>query len=133
MNHKKFFRASALAACLSLSCGWTSASEVISAGLGKAKPEQEASKQAPKLSDDEGKAVLKINEAKDAAAKLQAATEFLKKYPKSLVRAQVAEHVASHISGVSDAAQRIAFSETYLSIFKEPGEPERVQFSLLDA
>src|SRR4030095_15297195 len=76
---------------------------------------------------------LNINAAKDAMAKLQAASEFIKKYPKSQARGQVSEHVAAQISSMPDAPHRIVAAEAYLNLFKEPGEPERVQFALLDA
>ena len=133
MRHTRSFRTAALAACVTLSCGWAAAFEIPSAGMRKANHEQEVTKQEPKLSDDERRAALSINDAKDAAAKLQAAAEFIKKYPKSQARAQVSEHVAAQISSMPDTAQRIVAAETYLNLFKEPGEPERVHFGLLDA
>ena len=45
--------------------------------------------QQPKLSPDEGKLVDKLNAAPDPAAKLAAAGELIKKYPKTAVRGQV--------------------------------------------
>lgn len=135
MSHETFFRTCALAACVSLSCGWASASEITSGVAPQDKPKQEQGKDgkpAPKLSDDERKAVLKINEAKDAAAKLQAASAFLKKYPKSEVRDQVAGHVASKILEEKDATLRVALAELYLGSFNGPGEADHVSETLVN-
>lgn len=85
---------------------------------------QEQSKAAdkPKVSGDEAKAAQKINSAPDAAAKLKAAGEFLKKYPKSSLRAQAAAYLAQQISAVADPAQKTSLAENFLTVFTEPSE-----------
>lgn len=94
--------------------------------LGQAQYEQQ-------LPEGERQAVLKIRDAKDAAAKLQAAAEFIKKYPKSAMRRQVAIHVASSITSVQDNAQKVALCERFLGTFNGPGEDEYINSTLIDA
>lgn len=128
---KTFFRACALAACV-----WLAGAAASAAGsfAGQDQTQTDKAKQeGPKLSGDEGKAVTKINTATDASAKLQAADEFVKKYPKSEVRGQVARHVATHIGNVQDAGQRISLSEKFLTTFNAPDEADLVARALLDA
>ena len=128
---KTFFRAGALVACVWLAGAAASAS-VWSAGQDKPQPDK-AKQEGPKLSGDEAKAATKVNTATDASAKLQAADEFVKKYPKSEVRGQVARHVAVHIGNVQDAGQRISLSEKFLTTFNAPDEADLVARTLLDA
>lgn len=117
--------ACALAACVSVLAAQTSAAGQDTAG--QAKPAE------AKVSEAERKAAEKINLAADPAAKLTAADEFLKKYPKSSLRTRIAESLAGGIGGMQDNAQKITAAETYLLTFKEPGEAERVNGALLDA
>ena len=73
----------------------------------------------PKVSEAEAKAVAAINSAPDAAAKLAAAGEFLKKYPKSTLRSEVAAYVAGEIAKVTDANQKLKLAEDFQKVFKE--------------
>jgi hypothetical protein len=86
-----------------------------------------------KVSKDEADAAAQIDQAVDAAAKLKAGDEFLKKYPKSVLRPRIASSLAEAVGKVEDPAQRIPLVETYLGIFKEPSEAEYVNGTLLDA
>ena len=90
-------------------------------------------KAVPELSEGEAKMALKINSAPDAAAKLQAAEEFLKKYPKTAVRAEVMEYVSGQIGGVPEATQKIALSEKFLTLFPEPAAADLVNPILINA
>src|SRR5205085_9082194 len=72
---------------------------------------------APQVSKAEQDAMLKVQSAADPAAKLKAAEEFIKKYPKSTNRANVVAHVVSEIGNVSDPAQKITLLESSLTIF----------------
>lgn len=130
MMCRTFLRAGALAACVALMGGAASAS-VSFAGArdNQDKPKQEKLK----VPEAEAKAANKVGEAPDPAAKLQAAAEFLKKYPKSTARQQIAEHVAAQVGGVEDAEQRIKFAESYLATFTGPGEADLITRDLLDA
>jgi len=87
----------------------------------------------PKISDAEAKGAEAINAAPDAAAKLAAAGEFLKKYPKSTLRQQIASYVAGEIAKVADATQKLALAEGFQKVFKEGKEVEELQLVTLDA
>jgi len=86
-----------------------------------------------KISGGEREAAEKINKAKGSEAKLQAASEFLKKYPKSTLRARIAEAVSGEILSTQDAAQKAALIETFVIFFNEPAEAELVNGQLLAA
>ena len=94
---------------------------------------QEAKQAEPKVSGGERSAADKINKAQGAEAKIQAAAEFLKKYPQSPLRPQVADAIASEVSATTDPQLKASLAETYLSLFNAPGEAERVGFHLMDA
>lgn len=90
-------------------------------------------KEGPKLSDGERKAAIKINTAADPAAKLQAAGEFVKKYPKSEIRGEIAGYVAEQITTVQDNAQKAALAETFRQHFNGAGEADLVIPALVDS
>ena|SRR5438874_1848698 len=93
---------------------------------------QGSSKQAEaKVSSGERDAAAKIDKAKGPEAKLQAAAAFIQKYPKSSLRPKVAEAVAGEIANTQDQQLKISLAETYLSLFNEPGEGDRVNDILL--
>ncbi len=78
----------------------------------------------PQVSPDEQKAAQAIAAAADNAAKLKAATDFIKKYPKSSLRPMIARGFANHISSMTDAAQKATAAQSYKELFKEPSEQE---------
>jgi hypothetical protein len=95
---------------------------------------QEKSKEKPpQLSEGERDALRKIQNAKDIQAKLQASAEFLKKYPRSMQRTNVAMYVAGEIARLQDPAQVINFSESFLNTFKEPGDAAIINPILIEA
>lgn len=87
----------------------------------------------PKASEAEAKSAAALNSAPDAAAKLAAAGEFLKKYPKSTLRLQIAKYVAGQIAQVADATQKLALVEGFQKMFKEDKELEAIQLVTLEA
>jgi len=87
----------------------------------------------PLLSEGENKAATAINSAPDAAAKLTAGEEFVKKYPKSVVRLEVAGYIAIHIGQVTDPAQKMALAEKFQTVFTEEKELDAIRPVLLDA
>jgi tetratricopeptide (TPR) repeat protein len=93
---------------------------------------QEKDAKAPQVSADEAKALTKIQTAPDAAAKLQAAGEFVKKYPKSLKRFEVAGFIAGEI-GKADPTAQLALTQTFLSIFTDAKEANLVNLVLIDS
>ena len=75
----------------------------------------------------EMKAAAAINSAPDAAAKLQAAEAFVKKYPKSTLRLEVAQLVTNEIARLTDAGQRLTLGERFLKTFSGDGESDRIK------
>lgn len=88
---------------------------------------------APKVSAGEQKLAEAINSAPDPAAKLKAAAAFIKKYPKSSLRPNVAGVAADQVAGVTDATQKISLAQEYQTIFKEPSDQELIVPVLIDA
>ncbi|HEY0077095.1 MAG TPA: hypothetical protein VGB73_00505 [Pyrinomonadaceae bacterium] len=86
------------------------------------KDKDKSKEKAPKVSEGERKAAQKINDAKDAAAKFQAASEFIKKYPQSTLRPQVVGLIATQIQGVQDVGQRISLAESFMNTFTEASD-----------
>jgi len=84
-------------------------------------------------SDAEQKAVAKIEASPDMAAKLAAAGEFVKKYPKSTLRPKVVSYVAQQVTNIQDAAQRITQLENLLTVFKETSDAEVITPILIEA
>lgn len=81
----------------------------------------------------EAKAANAIRTAPDTAAKLTAAAEFIKKYPRSGARKQVADYIADAVNGEKDANQKLAFAQKALAIFTEPNEVSDLKPALIDA
>ena len=86
-----------------------------------------------KLSEGEAKLAEKIEKAAGAAAKLQAAEEFIKQYPQSSLRPQLVEHLSAQIMGVQNDAQKITLAERYLALFSGPGEGDTLSPVLVNA
>ena len=88
--------------------------------------------QKPKISSDaELKAAQAVENAADASAALAAAGEFVKKYPKSEVRPDVARILADKIAQTPDAAQRVTLAEGFLKTFNAPGEADIINSTLV--
>lgn len=84
-------------------------------------------------SDAEQKAMDKIQAAPDVAAKLVAAGEFIKKYPKSTMRSKVVSYVTQEIGKEADPKTRATQLESTLTVFKEPSDAEMINPVLVDA
>jgi len=78
-------------------------------------------------------AAAKIDKAQGPEAKLQAGAEFVKKYPKSALRPQVAKAIADVIAGTQDNQLKISLAQTYLGVFNDPSEAALVNDALLNA
>jgi hypothetical protein len=122
----RFLTACVLAAC-ACGLGATAAARPWSPAAQEAKPAE------VKVSEAERKAGDKIDKAKGAEAKIQAAAEFLKKFPQSSLRPTVAQVVAAEVANTADPQLKISLAETYLSLFTAPGEADRMNALLLDA
>lgn len=90
-------------------------------------------KAAPQSSKGEQEAATKVQSAPDAAAKLKAAGDFVKKYPKSAQRAMIVGYVVQEINKTPDATQKIPLLENTLTVFKEPGDMDIINPILIDA
>ena len=118
--------AAAVSAQVVLSCVLVmSASAPAALAQGKTDP-------APKISAAEQKLADAITAAPDPAAKLKAAIAFIKKYPKSTLRPNVAGVAADQIAGVTDATQKLTMAQEYQSAFTEPSDQDLIMPTLID-
>lgn len=85
------------------------------------------------MSPEEQNLAKAIMSAPDAAAKLKAAAELIKKYPKTTVRPRVAQAVLEQIRGVSDATQKANLAQEYQKVFDQPAEQEMIIAVLIEA
>jgi hypothetical protein len=116
-----------LAAC-ALACAFASGA------VSTAQAQGDKPKQAEvKVSGAERDAFAKFEKAKGAEAKLQAGADFVKKYPQSSLRPQVAKAVADEIAKTSEEQLKISLAETYLDFFSDPSEAALVNDALLNA
>lgn len=81
----------------------------------------------------EAKAAQAIEAAIDVNAKFVAAEEFVKEYPASKARPQVAQYLANQVFGVTEPNQRLAVAQKYLVLFTDPTEAKVVKPALIDA
>lgn len=77
-------------------------------------------------SPDEQKMAQAIAAAPDPATKLKAATDFVKKYPKSSLRSRIANGLADQIADMTDATQKVALAQSFQSVFTAPAEEEMI-------
>jgi hypothetical protein len=87
----------------------------------------------PKVSEGEAKAIAAFNAATDTNAKLTAAEEFVKKYPKSVVLPQLAQKVAVEIFQLKDSTQKLALADRFEKTFNDDKSLAIVQSARLDA
>lgn len=93
------------------------------------KPKQDG----PKVSGGEKDAAQKIEKAKGTEAKLQLAAAFVKKYPQSPLRAQIADALADEIRKTEDAQAKASLAQTFIEIFNLPEEEGLVTATLLNS
>ena len=92
-----------------------------------------ASAMAQQISSEEQQLALKVKAAPDAPAKLKAAGDFLKKFPKSTLRPDVAAVLIDSINAVTDATQRLNLALEYQKLFGGDSEAETAASLLIDA
>ncbi|HEY8225141.1 MAG TPA: hypothetical protein VIG25_07680 [Pyrinomonadaceae bacterium] len=93
----------------------------------------QAQQPPPKMSNDETKALNAINALTDPVAKVNAIGDFIKKYPKTPIRAQLADAVAGEIAKIKDPAQAVSLAETAQTIFGSGDGQLAVMAALLDS
>jgi len=81
---------------------------------------------------EEQKMAQAIRTAPDVPGKLKAATDFIKKYPKSALRPQIASQLAEHIGETTDANQKITLAQGFQAAFSEPTEEEMIMPILVE-
>ena len=86
-----------------------------------------------KVPDAEAKAAKAVEAAKDVNAKFAAAEGFVKKYPASKARPQVAGYIVNLVYGVTEPNQRLALAQKYIALFTEPAEANMGRPALIDA
>ncbi len=87
----------------------------------------------PKVSADEQKLAAAVLSAPDPTGRLKNATDFVKKYPKSSLRMEVARGLANKIGEVTEVTQKVSLAQTYLGIFTNAAEQEMIMPILLEA
>ena len=70
--------------------------------------------------------------APDPAVQLKAASDFIKKYPKSTLRPGLARDLAEKVGRVTDATQKVSDAQAYRQVFKEPSEEELIMPILIE-
>ncbi len=123
-----------LLACL-LVCTMCDAVSVAAAVPDKSqdKAQDKAKDAGPKLTDEEGKQVDKMNKAATVAEKTKLGIEFIKKFKKNTdYRAKIASYLAGQIFNEKDPNAKIQAANQYLTAFDQPGEAEQVQPALID-
>jgi len=86
--------------------------------------QENSQKDAPKVSEKEANLAKKLQEGTDVAAKMKLAEKFVKEFPNSPIREQVARYIAGQMSNVKDAAQKTALMDNYAKIFAKTGETD---------
>jgi ribose 5-phosphate isomerase len=91
--------------------------------------------QATKITvpEAEAKSAKAVETAKDTTAKFTAAEEFVKKYPASKARPQIAGYMASHVFGITDVTKKSEAAQKYIAVFTDPTEAKLVKPALIDA
>jgi hypothetical protein len=100
---------------------------------GAAAAQEKPKQDAVKVSGGERDAAQKIEKAKGTEAKLQLAAAFVKKYPQSPLRAQIANGLAREVSETTDQQTKGSLAQTFLEIFNLPEEAPLVTGSLLSS
>lgn len=87
----------------------------------------------PTIPEAEIKAAKAVEAAADVAAKFVAAEAFVKKYPASKLRPQLAGYMSNQVFAVTDPNQKLAMGQKFVAIFSEPMEVKLVHPALVDA
>jgi tetratricopeptide (TPR) repeat protein len=111
----------------------TQAAPVYSQYSGQSKDQGSDKSKQSAPSDGEQKALTKVESSPDVASKLVAAGEFVKKYPKSMLRSRVVGYLAQEANKIQDGTQRITQLESMLTVFKEPSDADVINPILVDA
>lgn len=131
MRFLSIFASRRLAACALLA--FTFSAGAVGAAPRRPTPQDKDKQEAKAPPKAETELADQIAKAPDAAAKLAAAEQFVKKYPKSQLRPLIVERLAVIAFSPTDIAQKIAHVERLISLFPEAGENVLVAPYLVDA
>jgi len=81
----------------------------------------------PQMPDGEMKALKGIQAAPDLSAKLTAADDFVKHYPKSLARKRAADGLLEQIARVADFKQKLPLIQSFMKIFTDDAEVKEAE------
>jgi hypothetical protein len=81
----------------------------------------------------EAKAAKAIEAAPDVTAKFVAAEAFVKKYPASKARPQVAQYLANQVFTLTDPNAKLTSGQRFIALFNDPAEVKLVQPALIDS
>ena len=126
-------RINLLLARVALASTFVAVSCVVSVSLTSSVRAQGAKSGQPNISSGEQTLLKGISAAPNPAAKLKAAAELIKKYPKSSARPRVASEMADQIGGVANAPEKISLAQEYQSVFTDPSEQEMIIPILIEA
>jgi tetratricopeptide (TPR) repeat protein len=99
----------------------------------KPQPPSPTQQKGPQVPEGERRALEKIQTAPDLAAKMKAAADFIKKFPKSTLRAEAVGHIGSQVTKLQDAAQQITHFESLAALFDQPSEALTIYPALIEA
>jgi hypothetical protein len=94
---------------------------------------QDKPKEQPKVSEEEGKALQKINSVPSTAEKLKLAVEFNKKFKKSSLRGKLADYLVTQISNEKDPTQKLQLAQQFSATFDQPDEIDLIRPTMIDA
>lgn len=99
----------------------------LAAGASQDKP-----KEQPKISEDEAKALQKINAAPNTTEKTKLVVEFIKKFKKTTQRTKLAEFLSNQIIIEKDNNVKLQTAQQFIATFDQPGEADLVKPALID-
>jgi tetratricopeptide (TPR) repeat protein len=76
------------------------------------------------LPPEERTLAAKIMSAPDPAAKIKAAGELIKKFPKTSARTVIAAALSDDVAGVKDKSQKLALAQQLQTLFNQPADAE---------
>ena len=126
-------RIDSLLARVALASTFVAVSSVVSVSVTSIVRAQSGKPAQPNISSGEQTLLKEINAAPNPAAKLKAAAELVKKYPKSSARPRVASEMADQIGRVASAPEKMSLAQEYQGVFTEPSEQELIMPILIEA
>lgn len=126
-------RINSLLARVALASALVTLSCMVGVSLTSSVPAQSSKTGQPNISSGEQTLLKGISTAANPAAKLKAAAELIKKYPKSSARPRVASEMADQIAVVANAPEKLTLAQEYQGVFTDPSEQEMIMPILIEA